>query len=123
MMAPHKCAYVGNLERFSWRRFYLLSVASRVVCTEMTTGVLRAVPLPLVPNMCHIPKLQVEHPRADGMHFPPAGSDLHTYSTFLAMARRLGTVGKKKICFLTPGRHVVDVSCQGGARAGLLYEG
>lgn len=123
-MAPHKCAYVGNLERFSWRRFYLLSVASRVVYTEMTTGVLRAVPLPLVPNMCHIPKLQVEHPRADGMHFPPAGSVLHMYRTFLAMARRLGTVGrKKKICFLIPGRHVVAVSYQGGARAGLLYEG
>ena len=96
-MGPHKSAYVSKLERFFLGRFYLMSVVSRVVCTEVITGVLKAVPLQLVSNISHIPKLQVEHPRANGMHIPPAGSVLHMYRTFLAMARRPGTVGKKNL--------------------------
>lgn len=88
MTRPHKSAYVTKLKRFFLGRFYLVSVVSRVVCTEVITGVLKAVPLPLVPNISHIPKLQAEHSRANGVHIPPAGSVLQTYITFLAMARR-----------------------------------
>lgn len=99
-MGPQKSAYVRKSERLFWGQFYLVFVVNRVVCTEVITHVLKAVLFPLLPNISHIPKFQIELPRANGMHVPPAGSVLHIYRTFLAMQDNLGQLrGKKKICF------------------------
>lgn len=101
MMGPQKSAYVRKSERLFWGQFYLVFVVNRVVYTEVITHVLKAVLFPLLPNISHILKFQVELPRANGMHVPPAGSVLHIYRTFLAMQDNLGQLGKKKkkICF------------------------
>lgn len=64
-----------------------MSVVNLVVCTEVITGVLKAVLLPLLPSTSHILILQVKHPRTNRMHVPPAGSVLHMYRTLLAMTR------------------------------------
>lgn len=99
MTGPQKSPYVRKSERFFWGQFYLVSTVNCVVYTEVITHMLKAILFPLLPNISHIPKLQIELPRADGTHVPPAGSVLHIYRTFLAMQVNLGQLGKKTNLF------------------------
>lgn len=57
MMESHNSTYVSILERFFWVQFYLMSVVNCVIGTEVNTGVLKTIPLPIVPNISHKPKL------------------------------------------------------------------
>lgn len=84
---------------------------------------LKSIPLPLLTNISHIPELQTEHPRANGVHIPLTGSVLHMYKSFLATASRYRTAGEKKICFLTPDRYVASASCRGESEQGFSTKG